>query len=809
MWEELGFFLGLLLKRFLSNLINTGCSVVLFLLEEQMKLSLSWAFDHIQADYSAVDVEYLISALGKTTAEIDGVIRFSFDWKSFFVAEVVSLGDDIQLVIPEKNKKLSLEARSDLYVGALALVRHTKQGYEWAKFVDLGGSREGVLPEVFIPEEHREGSWREGLIEHDCILDIDNKSLTNRPDLWGHRGFAREIAAILGVELVPEEHVCPPLPICHFTAESNLAVIEDNRVCNRFAVFSIEDIDVQPSALPFFVRLVQIGAKPINAIVDLTNYVMFDLGHPMHAFDANKIVGEQLVVRSACDGEHLVLLDGSTITLSPQDCVVADQAHVLSLAGVMGGLDSGISNKTTSIILEAAHFDPTAVRVSAQKAKVRTESSMRFEKGLDPNANVAALERFLLLFKQQGLAGSAADSIISLGKVFEDSVILLSHRLLVDKLGCAVVESDVETILHRLGFGVQAEQSVDGVVYRVHVPLFRSFKDVRIPEDLVEEVARFVGYDRIPQVLPTRQMRPFDIEKTMMRRAIKAHCAYGCGMREVSRYSLYDETFLREAEITISRAQELKNPISENYRRLVTSLVPHLLQAIAGNAILRDELRFFEMARIWRFEDESVMPLEEEQIAGVFFARKAFDFYQAKQALISLFDLCRVFPEWRVAQEERVPQWFDVTRTAELWLDGNPLGFFGAVDPLLMQKIIAGRSCCFAFELRAELLLAGKGRQQSVYQPLSRYQATFFDVSIFAPYTVTVAQLQNAIASLDARIREVVLVDMFEKPEWENARSVTIRYLVQDDEETLTKDDLDGIQNSVVTLVSSLGGEVR
>jgi len=776
-----------------------------------MKLSMSWVFDHIEADRSAVDFEHLITALGKTTAEIDGVAHHRFDWERFFVGTVSSVdATTTTLHIAEKNKTVALSLRSELRIGSQVLLVSYEGGYRWASFADLAGVREGSFPEVFVAEGQIGGTWRRELDSEDWIIDIDNKSLTNRPDLWGHRGFAREIAAILKVKLLSEEQISSSLPICHFAHSSDLAVIEDPEVCNRFAAIKVQGVSSRPSSIWMSSRLVRVGGKPISAIVDTTNYVMFDLGHPMHAFDADKVVGEQLVVRRARDGESLVLLDGSNITLSSQDCVVADQARVLSLAGVMGGLQSSITAQTNSIILEAAHFDPTAIRISAQRAKVRTESSMRFEKGLDPHANVTAIERFLSVMKKEDIPGIADDSVISLGKVFDDTVITLAHKTLVEKLGYSVVEPDVVAIFERLGFGVRTEQVAGGVVYQVHVPLFRSFKDVRIPEDLIEEVARFVGYDAIPQVLPSRQMKPFDLSVAMRRRAIKHHCAFGCGMHEVSRYSLYDETFLREVDLAVGRAQELKNPISENYRRLVTSLIPHLLQAISINAILRDELRFFEVARTWRFENESdSLPREQEQLAGVMFARKGLDFYQAKQSLVSLFDLCGVYPEWRPANALTCPAWFDPTHSAELWIDDEFLGHFGAIEKALLQRLVAGRACCFAFEVNTAAFISDVYRTQPTYRPLSRYQATFFDVSIFAPYTTSVAQLQNSIASLDARIREVALVDMFEKPEWKDARSVTIRYLVQDDDETLTKEALDEIQAAVVALVRSLGGEVR
>lgn len=777
-----------------------------------MKLSLAWAFDHIQANRAGVDFEQLIVALGKTTAEIDGVTRHSFDWGRFFVGVVSSSSSEVVLKIPEKNKNITLPLRPDAVLGVQLLVVRDADGWQWCTYRDLGGVREGLLPELFVAESALKGAWRDVLEAEDWVLDIDNKSLTNRPDLWGHRGFAREIAAILKCDLVPEERLCLSRPICHFDDTASLASIKGDTACNRFAVVGVSDIKMRASS-PFFVsRLVRLGARPINAIVDLTNYVMFDLGHPMHAFDADRVHGGQLVVRAARGGESLVLLDGSKVSLTCQDCVVADSQRVLSLAGVMGGLESGISSHTKNIILEAAHFDPTAIRLSAQRAKVRTDSSMRFEKGLDPHANIAVLERYLALLVEEKIGAVDDDeSIVSLGRIFDEVTIDLPHRLLIDKLGCVVVESDVVAIFQRLGFGVATEQVGDQLVYHVNVPLFRSYRDVRIPEDLIEEVARFVGYDSIPQQLPRRQMRPFDLAKIFHRRAIKAHCAFAHGMREVARYSLYDESFLRESGIHVGDAQELENPLSENHRRLVTSLVPHLLQSVQVNAILRDELRFFEMARTWTpsLQSEGALPEEKEMLAGILFSRKPLDFYEAKNVVVALCDVCKVYPEWRLVSADNCPVWFDQSETAELWLEGRCIGLFGRISLSILSRLVAGHANCFAFELESAFLLDNSYRVLPSYEQISRYQATFFDVSIFAPYSVSVADLQNKIASLDARIREVSLVDMFEKPEWQDARSVTIRYLVQDDETTLTKEELDSIQSTVSGVVVAMGCEVR
>ncbi|HBL98537.1 TPA: phenylalanine--tRNA ligase subunit beta [Candidatus Dependentiae bacterium] len=805
-----------------------------------MKISIAWIFDHLGVDWRTYDIRDLITQLSAKTAEIDGFKHYTFTPASFSLVQVTAFDNThVQVRCIERKKNISLPPRglsqSSLRVNDLFLVTQEGAAYRWATLADCGAERDGLMPSLRVPSvDKKTGNppdWHTQVETEDWIIEIDNKSLTNRPDLWGHRGFAREIAALLNIPLLPEERLCGTRPIRHYEKKSPLidltSPLDSTRpsACTRFAGIKLTSTSCEPSLLPIAHRLARVDAKPMNAWVDLTNYVMYDWGQPMHAFDANHVTGS-IQVRFAYPNEPLTLLDGDKIELSDQDCVVADEKQALSVAGIMGGQASAISNNTTSVFLESAHFEPTTIRRSAARLKKRTESSARFEKNLDPNQNTVALERYLTLAEKFGLSFKADETITSVGTLAEEHTIDLTHKNLVEKLGTTITEGQVRSILMHLEFGVQIIDGSAGLSYRVTIPTFRGTKDVRIPEDLIEEIARSYGYDNIPALAPTRSMRPFSTETVFRKRMIKRHCAFALSMREVETYPLYDESFLKKVGLTITDAPEILNPLSENSRRLVTSLIPHLLQGILHNAVAEKQLRLFELNRTWSTSGSSVEnPTSETQVAsGVFYNRSGFNFYDGKAALESLFMALDLFADWKVVatnrsnanrsttngskpNESTTPPWSDAHQIAEIWINGVQLGYAGMVNPRLMSTIAEGEA--FAFELNSTLLTSTTLCTKKKFESPSRFQAVSLDISMLTPREITVGTLEDSIARADARIRDVNLVDLFEKEEWGSRRSIAIRYIVQDDEKTLSKEDIEAVQKAVVSAVLPHGVEVR
>lgn len=775
-----------------------------------MKLSLAWVFDHLASDLQRYDATDIVKKLGQTTAEIDGYTEVSFAWEDFFIGEIATItSHEIKVYIPEEKRNYDLPTRPDVPAalvedGYAVLLKKEKNSVRWATLRDLGAEREGLVPLLAVEKTERAGNWRSALETRDVIIDIDNKSLTNRPDLWGHRGMAREIAALYGIELLPEERFCTQLPVRHYELTSPEIILESPASCSRFAGMRFSFKEYTPSVLAMVHRLARVDAKSLHALVDCTNYVLYDLGHPMHAYDAEMLSGP-IVVRQARCGEKIQLLDGELVTLEERDCVVCDQNGPVALAGIMGGAPTSITPKTRQVFLEAAHFSPSVVRQTSSRLKRRTESSIRFEKGLDPNYNTVALQRFYSLLDTHSIPYSSEGIITSVGRLVPGKQITVLHRFIVERLGTALPESRVTAILTHLGFGVQTVGNGEALAYQLTVPAWRSYRDVRIPEDVVEEVGRFYGYDHIVPVLPMRPMRPFATDRLQKRRTVKKNLAFAGGMHEVATYPLFDEAWIRETRLSFPETLKICNPLSENSFKLVTTLVPNLVRCVQTNSVHADALRFFECGRIWQVVSE-IEHCEHHVCAGVCSQREGkLDFYEVKELLQKLFRALDLFVTWQKTDAAR-PCWIDPYESALLFVDDTPLGWCGRVNEQLAAE--TGHAVLYAWEFFEAVLFAQKCQERR-FEPLSKYQEVVLDISMLVPRNVTVAELEEIIALADARVRNVELIDLFEKAEWGNKRSVALRYTLQDDEKTFTKVEIDQIQQAVSAAVVARGVEVR
>lgn len=544
-------------------------------------------------------------------------------------------------------------------------------------------------------------------------------------------------------------------------------------------------------------RLLRVDSRPINALVDATNYVMFDIGQPMHAFDAAAFPDKKLVAKQADEGQKLTLLDDQVIMLTKHATVISNGKKPLTLAGIMGGVESGVTQKTAGIIIEAGHFNATAVRTTAAHYKLRTEASTRFEKSIDPQQTTKALQRFLHIIEKNMISYEVRDPIVCLGNDSELQTIDVAHHVIEKKLGIKVTHEFVLKTLQALGFDVHMKS--DSAVYRVTVPSFRS-NECTIPEDIVEEVGRFYGLERIPHELPLLPLAPSNNDAIEKCYTIKQLLSYK-GMREVRNYALYDEEFLKVLQWHPQKSLELKNPISENMARLVTSLVPNLFKNVYTNAAQEDILNFFEWNKIWPEKLQEITSL-----AGVFFdGKKSVDFYQKKDCLKDLFSTLALEVSWVKAHEKLAP-WYHPYKTAFIVYQDLVLGTAGCVNPGFIANFLTGDA--FIFELNADALLTIP-HKQIYYKPLPKYQDTWRDISMLLPASVTVQQLKDIIQQSTATIFKVELIDFFQKEEWVDKRSVTLRFFIRDEHKTLSTADIEDVYSNVLRKLRPLGIEVR
>jgi phenylalanyl-tRNA synthetase beta chain len=459
------------------------------------------------------------------------------------------------------------------------------------------------------------------------------------------------------------------------------------------------------------------------------------------------------------------------------------------------------------VYIESAHFSPAVIRSQATRHKKRTEASARFEKNLDPNQNTQALLRYIKLLDLYKIPYEKSDVLVSVGPLAHEATLTIEHSFMCQRLGLSLSPEIVESALVSLGFGVSSCLQDKEILYTVIVPTFRSTKDVQKREDLVEEVGRLYGYEKIPLQLPMRSMQPLSLHRVLTLRGIKRQLAYGLQMREVQNYAFYDEDFLLKIGYQAHGAVELKNPVSERDKKLVTSLIPHLLKNIAVNVPQESAIRFFECNRTWKQQFSQPSLSEHLSTAGIFFSRIAsVSFYQGKAELEKLFSSLGLVVQWVKIDQDQLLPLYSQYETAELWVGEEKIGTAGKIDASTLARFTEGDA--FIFELATDFLCRYRPEKKS-FTPLAKYQDSYLDMSLLVEYSLSVQTITDALAGADSRITEVSLIDFYEKKEWAEKRSVTLRCHIRDEHKTLIKEEIDQVMQKLVSVADELGAIVR
>jgi len=781
-----------------------------------MKLSLAWIFDHIviPPKVGSITLEYahsIIRQVTRCTTEVELVETIHIDRHSFTVAQCIYQEDDFVILRDyEYSKEFRLPHRPDGTLDAWYLLILTDHQARYATARDVGGSRDHEMPAMHITEAERHGSWKDSIEWNDIRITIENKSITHRPDLWSHRGFAREIVALQEMKLKPLHKLEDPCEITAYTTIAPVSLPYAPRVtyktCDMFGTIRIDVTHIPSSSPHVAFRLARLDTRPINGIVDLTNYVMLDIGQPLHVFDADCIVGA-LEVRAAHAQESITLLDQSTHTLTPTDCVVADATSALSLAGIMGGKRGSVTKNTTRVLLESAHFMATAIRQSSSHHHLRTESSARFEKNIDPQLVITGIQRYLYFLKtwytHTSVTGTYAMALYRTLSHQEIRSIRLTHTLCERMIGMILSSEQIQRILIQLGFTIDAQP--DTGAYHVQVPSYR-MHDIQIAEDLVEEIARLIGYEHIIPVLPQRIAQPASYGNALRLRMLKQHLSFGLRMQEVHNYAFYDEECLEHLlALHIHDAIPVVNPVSLQWQRLVHSLVPHLLKNLSQNIPGVNEYRLYEVNTVWNTHTDGSVR-EQKQLAILLYRKEhPLTFYEGKQYAQSITDMLRIPLTWH-APRTPLPVWYHSEQTAELVLNTDSIGYAGMVQPSLLHRIAPGTA--YVIELDAHTLLHYTAPQFQ-YHPISKYPSTTHDISIFIGFDTPVTTLEQAFLRVDYRIQSVLLIDQFTKPEWGKRRSLTFRITIVDHETTMSHDTINPIIGRLQSIAQSYGAELR
>ncbi|HVG90987.1 MAG TPA: phenylalanine--tRNA ligase subunit beta [Alphaproteobacteria bacterium] len=626
----------------------------------------------------------------------------------------------------------------------------------------------------------------------DSIIEIDNKSLTNRPDLWGHLGMAREVAAIAGLSVADP---VGDLPAAASTGDLSIT-IEDANLCARFSGQRVENVKVAPSPLWMQYRLNSLGVNPINNLVDVTNYVLCELGQPMHAYDA-QLLGNTIVVRAARQGESILALNGEKYSLTPEEIVIADASKPVGIAGIIGGNDTAIRATTKRIVLEAANFPAAQVRKSSSRLKLRTDASMRFEKGQDPENTVRALARAVELLKQISPGCQSAPLIDVYARKSTPPKIQLDLVWAERKLGRKLSTDEAINIFKSLVFGVE---QIAPRRLLLTVPSWRATKDISIPEDLIEEIGRMVGYASIvpqaPAVLaePTPRNLVHD-----QHRAIRA-AMVGQGFTEVSNYSFISDADAAMFGYSTERLLQVANPIVAEQKYMRPALLPGIRRNLADNSSYFSDFRLFEIGRTYgKSADGS--PKERTHLVAAIFSRdgretNGANLLEMKRALKYVAAGCKIVPA-KAHGKLMHPE-----RAAHLEVAGQHVGDLYELHPGLLDR---GRAALLDFDLDA---LQSLPSQRAPYRPLRRFPTSSFDLSIVAPAHTLVGDLENKLRHL-AGNRLVALQFLLIFPLPPDKKSVSFRLTLGADDRTLTAEEVTRTREKVVEGIKAAGYELR
>lgn len=861
-----------------------------------MRISRAWLSDYV--DFDDISDERLSDLITTRVAEVDGARQVAVALNHAIAAHVLdvracdnklsvvrlSIGDsEVQVVcgapncragmlaayvppggfvvVDEEQKTLQVEARDVHGVHSAGML---------VSEAELGLSALHVGVFELVSDEYRidvkPGMSLSSIVgSADFVLEIDNKSLTHRPDLWSHFGFARELSAILHrpLKFNPDKWADNTndgrdliASIKSDVSGSWGVAIESGSQCRRFSGIEISNVSCVASPLWMRRRLFSVGAGVRNILVDVSNYVMHDIGQPNHAYDADRINGGVLLARKAKDGERFLGLDDIERVLTSDDIVIADADRAVALGGVIGGAGASICDNTNHLLLESANFDPVCVRLTTKRHQLRTDASNRFEKSQSPYATPLAICRTLELlresFPQMKIHGQMLDAFVEQPKplFIESSFGYISQRL-----GVAVPLETMKTTLSGLGFVFHGDVQD---VFKVQVPYYRATRDISIADDLVEEVGRTFGYENVPECAPL-------ISSTSPRRSkIKEFelnvrdVLRGAGFSEAYNYSFMRGEHALELGYALDNVIEIANPIDVSQRYLRSTLVPGLCDFVEKNAKYQDRCALFEVGRSYEQivsqtachealnfrEKYNNCPAFERRLLGLAYMsgqseellehhslpalKSGGDFYalsnvisrvcsQVSQIPITLRPIAPAeFTQQSILNARGVAasafglyrSWMHPCRAASVYLNGVQIGVMAEVRPGVLQDV---SSRVVIAEVDLELLLEADVNNR-LFTPLAKYPDSFFEMSVVMPsrepYSLLDQLLRNSVSS--ELLKRIDVVSVYEgAPINDGYKSVSVKVVLGALDRTLSRSEIEMAQGALMQAVDGSQYEIR
>lgn len=646
---------------------------------------------------------------------------------------------------------------------------------------------------------------------NDIILEIDNKSMTNRPDLWGHYGIAREIAALYDL---------PMKEFPHFDRNvANTAgfhvTVEDTERCPRYLSAQIEGLSVKPAPYQMQSRIWKVGMRPINALVDITNYVMLATGQPTHAFDSDHIAGH-VIVRRAGEGEKLLLLNGKELALSGDDLVIADDAGVVGLAGVMGGAKDSILPETDKVILEVANFDAKGIRRTALRYDNRTEASARYEKAIDPERCDQAFDLSMQLLGQLYPEMKVTGLVDEYPRHLKQAEIDVPLSWLERRLGKRLPPEEIRHKMELLGYGI----SFSGDNMHVVVPTWRSTGDVSIQADIMEEVARMYGYENFEAepITTTFDGAINQLDKDLERR-IKEYLAIRCGMQEIFTYPWMEESYVNAVLQSTEGILSLSTPPSPAERFVRSSLLPNLCKAVVKNERYFDEFSIFETAQVFRdenytspYDPREKLPSQRKNVAGAFVTtdKDITALFRKAKGVVEMMARY-VHMEALTFRQTEKPVWADNVVWLNICRGEEKVGDLALLSKKVSMACGIKNLNVMLFQLDQDSLVPLKSRTNT-FTHMAEYPMTDYDISLLLDGSVQWKDVLQTVGGIKSELLHgASFVDEYRgKQVPAGKKSLTLRLSIGSKEKTLTSSEIEEVASNVLNKIAKrFGAELR
>ncbi len=786
-----------------------------------MFVSINWIKEYVNLD--GFDIDKLIGSFTLATAEVEEIIHKGDDVQNVVVGEIVSIENH-----PD-SKKLHLlkvdggDRLYDVVCGAPNVAMNMK-----VAFVKAGGRvPAGEITKAKIAGYESEGMCcsafelglsddKSGLMQiradipngtdlkevypiDDVIFEVDNKSLTNRPDLWGHYGIAREFAALAGREL-------KPLNLADLDYDGDYKVpvtIEREDMAFRYSCLKMDNIGVNVSNEVMSTRLYYCGMRPINLLADVTNYIMLEVGQPTHAFDATKIT--DIVVKTPAEKMNFTTLDGIERVVDEDTLMICNGDTPVAIAGIMGGLDSEIVDGTTSVVLESANFDGACVRKSSSRLGHRTDASARYEKMLDPELTLTAIRRFVQLVKEADPNAVIASQLTDVYPTKYPEITLKIDKTYVDRYTGIDISCDrIYNTLVSLGFKVE----MNGEEFTVVVPSWRATKDVTIKADLIEEITRIYGYDNFEIATTRSPLKP--VAPSVARsedNEIKDLLVKKYSLHEVHSYLWTDSKKYKKLGIEVEENVKVLNIETSENGTLRNSMLPTLLSAVYDNRDFADKFGIFEIGRVIKGTKVDGTCDEHRSLGAVLFDKSGDEkklYFETVAMINTLFAQIKhtkpAFEKTEVAHKWQHPK-----NTAVIAADGITVGTLCTLHPLNRTKVDK-TAAVVCVEIDLDSFNSVKGRSISFVEP-STQQQTYYDLSLVLTPDIKFSQLETAWNSLNlSELNTVKVIDVYEK---DDIKSVTVRLIFCAYDRTLGMDEVQSWIDKILANLATLGVTIR